>query len=133
MVQRNTVQQKIVADCLSKLHGAHPTADEVYRAVSADYPSISKATVYRALHKMAENGQALRVSVGGGADHFDDTLKPHCHVVCEACGRVDDVEVDLPRSAEEILAAAHAPGYEITSCQLLFQGLCAKCLKERSR
>ena len=29
MAQRNTVQQKIIAGQLAKLHGSHPTADEV--------------------------------------------------------------------------------------------------------
>lgn len=131
MPQRNTIQQKVVSERLAMLHGFHPTADEVYRAIHSDYPSISKATVYRILNKMAENGQALKVHVSSGADHFDDTLAPHCHVVCTECGRVDDVKVDLPHSADEIVAAANAPGYAITGCELLFQGLCAACSKER--
>ena len=95
MAQRNTVQQKIIAGQLAKLHGSHPTADEVYQSMKDEYPSISRATVYRNLNKMSDNGQALKVRVSSGADHFDDTLRPHYHVVCAKCGRVDDVEVDL--------------------------------------
>ena len=33
MAQRNTVQQKIIAGQLAKLHGSHPTADEVYQSM----------------------------------------------------------------------------------------------------
>lgn len=131
MAQRNTVQQKVIAEALTKLHGSHPTADDVYRAVNADYPSISKATVYRTLNKMAETGQALKVPVSSGAGHFDDTLRPHNHIVCTSCGRVDDVEVSLPHSAGEVIASAHAPGYQITGYEFLFQGLCPNCAKER--
>ena len=68
MAQRNTVQQKIIAGQLAKLHGSHPTADEVYQSMKDEYPSISRATVYRNLNKMSDNGQALKVRVSSGAD-----------------------------------------------------------------
>ena len=131
MAQRNTVQQKIIAGQLAKLHGSHPTADEVYQSMKDKYPSISRATVYRNLNKMSDNGQALKVRVSSGADHFDDTLRPHYHVVCAKCGRVDDVEVDLPGSVTESLDKATAPGFTITGYELLFCGLCSACAQER--
>lgn len=131
MAQRNTVQQKIIAGQLAKLHGSHPTADEVYQSMKDEYPSISRATVYRNLNKMSDNGQALKVRVSSGADHFDDTLCPHYHVVCAKCGRVDDVEVDLPSSVTESLDKATAPGFTITGYELLFCGLCSACAQER--
>lgn len=131
MAQRNTVQQKIIAGQLAKLHGSHPTADEVYQSMKDEYPSISRATVYRNLNKMSDNGQALKVRVSSGANHFDDTLRPHYHVVCAKCGRVDDVEVDLPSSVTESLDKATAPGFTITGYELLFCGLCSACAQER--
>ena len=131
MAQRNTVQQKIIAGQLAKLHGSHPTADEVYQSMKDEYPSISRATVYRNLNKMSDNGQALKVRVSSGADPFDDTLRPHYHVVCAKCGRVDDVEVDLPSSVTESLDKATAPGFTITGYELLFCGLCSACAQER--
>lgn len=131
MAQRNTVQQKIITGQLAKLHGSHPTADEVYQSMKDEYPSISRATVYRNLNKMSDNGQALKVRVSSGADHFDDTLRPHYHVVCAKCGRVDDVEVDLPSSVTESLDKATAPGFTITGYELLFCGLCSACAQER--
>ena len=63
MAQRNTVQQKIIAGQLAKLHGSHPTADEVYQSMKDEYPSISRATVYRNLNKMSDNGQALKAPI----------------------------------------------------------------------
>lgn len=131
MAQRNTVQQKIIAGQLAKLHGSHPTADEVYQSMKDEYPSISRATVYRNLNKMSDNGQALKVRVSSGADHFDDTLHPHYHVVCTKCGRVDDVEVDLPSSVTGSLGKATAPNFTITGYELLFCGLCSACVQER--
>ncbi len=131
MARRNTVQQKVIAEQLSKLHGEHPSADDVYSALSADYPSISKATVYRTLNRMADDGSALKVSVADGADRFDDTLRAHYHVVCTECGRVDDVVVTKELASLDFAAAASASGYEITGHDLLFKGICEVCRRGR--
>ncbi len=127
MARRNTVQQKVIAEQLAKLHGEHPSAEDVYSALSADYPSISKATVYRTLNRMADDGCALKVSVADGADRFDDTLRPHYHVVCTECGRVDDVVVSDELASLDFAAAANASGYTITGHDLLFKGVCEVC------
>ena len=131
MARRNTVQQKVIAEQLSKLHGEHPSAEDVYSALSADYPSISKATVYRTLNRMADDGSALKVSVADGADRFDDTLCAHYHVVCTECGRVDDVVVTEELASLDFAAAASASGYEITGYDLLFKGICEVCRRGR--
>lgn len=129
MARRNTVQQTAVANKLSMLHGSHPTADEVHAAVSAEYPTVSKATVYRVLNRMAEEGTALKVNVSDGPDRFDDTLKPHYHVLCTECGRVDDVEASKELASFDLDAAAKAAGYTITGHDLLFRGVCPNCKK----
>lgn len=133
MARRNTVQQKAVASKLAKLHGSHPTADEVYSAVSAEYPTVSKATVYRVLNRMAEEGTALKVNVSDGPDRFDDTLQAHYHVLCMQCGRVDDVEVSPALTSLDLDAAAKAAGYTITGHDLLFRGVCPNCKKGGSQ
>ena len=133
MARRNTVQQKAVACQLSKLHGSHPTADEVYSAVSAEHPTVSKATVYRVLNRMAEEGTALKVNVSDGPDRFDDTLQAHYHVLCTRCGRVDDVEVSSAVASLDLDAAAKAAGYTITGHDLLFRGVCPNCKKGGSQ
>ena len=128
--RRNSKQRTLVLDVLKASH-EHLNAEEVYLAVKQQLPDISLGTVYRNLNKMSDNGQALKVRVSSGADHFDDTLRPHYHVVCAKCGRVDDVEVDLPGSVTESLDKATAPGFTITGYELLFCGLCSACAQER--
>ncbi len=129
MARRNTVQQAVIAEKLGELHGMHPTADDVYAAVAAQYPSISKATVYRALNRMSEDGSALKVPVAGGADRFDDTLAPHHHVQCVACGRVDDVCLADGATSLDLCGMVSAPGYILCGYDLLFRGLCPACKK----
>ncbi len=127
MTRRNTVQQAVIAEKLAELHGMHPTADDVYAAVVAQHPSISKATVYRALNRMSEDGNALKVAVPDGADRFDDTLTPHYHVQCVACGRVDDVVLSGQAAELDLCRLASAPGYELCGFDLMFKGLCPEC------
>ena len=125
MSTRNTVQKRIISEQLQAL-GNHPTVDEVYGAVRAVRPTISKATVYRVLRGMAATGDALRVPIAGGAEHFDHRTDPHFHVVCEMCGNVEDVEASALGDIDWD-AAQGASGYVITGYELQFRGVCPAC------
>ena len=131
-MERHTVQKEIVLEALSTLAN-HPTADAVYERVHADHPSISKATVYRLLGKMADSDQIARVRINNGADHFDHQTFPHYHVRCTNCGSVDDVVIPLFSAADEM--AAQATSYTTITSSLQFDGLCPACqgaIQERS-
>lgn len=125
MAERNTVQKALVYDALLSLAN-HPTADMVYEAVYAKNPSISRATVYRVLGKLAEKGQILRVEVSGGADHFDHQTFPHYHVFCRRCGRVCDVEMPPVDGLEKSIT--DNAGYMIRGYTILFDGFCPQCI-----
>ena len=75
MQTRNTIQRQIVLQAVNQMHN-HPTADAIYAFIAAQHPTISKATVYRNLNKLAAQGEILRVPVPTGADHFDFNIKP---------------------------------------------------------
>ena len=124
MASRNTVQRSIIESALRSLCD-HPTADEVFDVVSKDHPSISRATVYRTLSRLADEGAIIRVRINNGADRFDQTLYPHYHVRCTRCGRVDDVMVCATEGLDE--RAAQASGYRIEGHTLQFDGVCPAC------
>lgn len=123
-MQRNTVQKTIVAQALSDLAN-HPTAEAVYERVHLEHPHISKATVYRVLNGMVEDGTALRVRINNGADHFDHQTFPHHHVRCVQCGCVDDVMIPNLDGIDK--AAGQASGYYIHEHTLQFDGVCPAC------
>lgn len=129
MATRNTVQRSIIEEELRRLAN-HPTADEVFEAVHAEHPSISRATVYRTLGRLAEDGSIARVRINNGADRFDHQTFAHYHVRCTVCGRVDDVLIPVLRDAEE--AAASASGYRICGHTLQFDGVCPSCQREEA-
>lgn len=89
-------------------------------------PRITLATVYRNLRVLEELG-LVRELVGGPASRFDATTRMHSHVRCTVCGRVDDIDVDVP---QEIIQQGNLnTPYEITSCDVTFEGLCPECQK----
>lgn len=102
----------------------HPTAEAVYTAVSVDMPTISLRTVYQTLNDLAAMGELSALDIGTGSTRFDPNLEPHHHLVCTACGRVDDVHADLPGVP---LPDAEATGFEVTTTEIVFRGRCADC------
>lgn len=124
MPARNTVQRQIIIDALRTLAN-HPTADEVYEAVHAEHPSVGRATVYRTLGRLSDEGVVGRVRINNGADRFDHQTFAHYHVRCVCCGRVDDVMAPVLEGIDE--AAAAVSEYRIVGYTLQFDGVCPAC------
>ena len=124
MIYRNTVQRAMTLEAVRRLH-AHPTAEEVYRQVAAEPPSVSRATVYRNLRQLAESGLLLKINTTDGADHFDHRCDAHYHAGCLRCGRVFDVELRQPPQLEKLLGDTH--GFAVSGYDLLFRGVCPEC------
>ncbi len=129
MEKRNTVQKQLVLQAVRELQ-CHPTADEVYQRVAAHHPSISKATVYRNLNSLAEDGLVRRVAMPDAADRFDFTVGPHYHIKCAGCGRVIDAPAAyMPRLDAEV---EKETGFHISRHDLVFEGLCPACREKRA-
>lgn len=105
----------------------HPTADWIYAQLKPEYPNLSLGTVYRNLKRFCESGQAISVGVINGQEHFDGTVKPHAHFVCDNCGSVLDVDGKFfaPR---ELSRLSTKTGWKFTGAAVTFHGLCDACL-----
>ena len=79
----------------------HPTADTVYMHVKKEFPNISLGTVYRNLNLLTDIGEAIKISTPDGGDRFDGRIEPHNHFLCEECGRLLDLDLDM-KSIEEV-------------------------------
>lgn len=106
-------------------HRTHPTAETVYSDIKQEFPSISLGTVYRNLNLLADRGDILRISTGFGPDHFDGNNLPHYHFLCEKCGKVMDIDIDLETS---IIEQANQQFDGIVHRYVTqFYGLCPEC------
>ena len=124
MQERNTVQRQLVYHAVQVL-ACHPTADEVYEAVISTYPTVSKATVYRNLNKLADAGFLRKIPVPNAADRYDTTLPAHYHVYCRACGTFEDVE--LPYLLTIDREVERDTGYRLDDHDIVFSGICPEC------
>jgi Fe2+ or Zn2+ uptake regulation protein len=119
---RRTAQRHAVLELLaSRL--PHATAGELLAAVNHADPLASRATVYNALHALCDAGLVREVG-GGAAARYDAVLRRHHHFLCERCGTLED----LPWFEPPAKAARRAlGGRRVTSCEIVFHGLCAAC------
>lgn len=126
MVRRNTKQKRLIMETLEKMK--HPSATAVYEAARKSDPTISRATVFRVLSRMAEEGRIRRFKLSGADDRFDLVPDKHFHILCRACGRADDIEV--AETVTGALSAADARGYTVEGYDIEFVGLCPECTEK---
>ena len=120
---KNTIQKEAVTHALFVLD--HPTADEVFDCVHSEYPTVSKATVYRILNRMAEDGEILHLVVPSGPNRFDTTLSEHHHIKCTVCGKVCDIS--LPELVEIEKRINEESGFAVSRRLVFFEGICPSC------
>lgn len=125
MKNRNTLQRRLVLETVHCMHN-HPTADEIFREIAAENMLISKATVYRNLKILSEQGEILHIPIPNGADCFDFKTTPHYHMECRGCERVFDVDLPYQTDLEQKIVDRH--GFLIESHHIVFHGLCPGCL-----
>lgn len=123
--RRNTHQRALVREAVHALDG-HPTAEEVYTYVRTQDPRISRATVYRNLGLLCEEGQLLAVQMPG-CYHYDYRVDEHAHLLCTHCGRIEDVPLEGSYDRSLDTAVAESSGYAVLGHDTVFRGLCPAC------
>ena len=121
---RLTPQRRAVLDVL-RSSTDHPTAQDVFARVSSSTPGIGFATVYRALARLVESGQARELSLGDAAARYDANVAAHDHLVCDTCGRAIDLDPALTARVLDQVAAQS--GFAVTGYDLQFRGQCPRC------
>lgn len=104
---------------------AHPSADAIYTDIHVQYPTMSLATVYKALKTLVEVGLVQEINVGEGNFRYDGNSSPHPHLQCLKCGKVDDFN-GLTLDNLNSLAQANTD-YKIVSNKVYFYGYCKDC------
>jgi Fe2+ or Zn2+ uptake regulation protein len=122
--RRVTMPRLLVHRCL-RSRDRHVTAEQLYAELAEQMPSLSAATVYETLDLLAELGLIRRVSTPRGATTYDSRVDEHHHLVCRACGRMEDLEVAVDTGGAE--NAARAAGFAPDFAQLTVTGLCSAC------
>lgn len=117
--QRYAILRYLLESC------AHPTADDIFRALAPEYPSLSVATVYNNLKLFVDAGLVRELTYGDDSSRFDADLSDHYHVICTSCGTMVDFEHSPLKQVEE--AAGSATGFRVHGHRMELYGLCPSC------
>ena len=123
--RRNTRQRALVLDAV-RAHDDHPTADDIYLDVRQLDEKISRGTVYRNLNLLEEAGLISSVKTPGG-NRFDWRVDGHAHIICRACGRIQDVPLAYDLGLDD--ACGTRTGFVDIDHSTLFTGICPDCLE----
>lgn len=124
--RRVTPQRRAIIRALLENH-AHPTAEQVLTHVRDVMPDLSPATVYNTLHELVEMGTLRELDLGLGERHYEVSTTNHAHLVCLACGRVEDVTYTSHALA---LVPERIHGFQVIDQSVVFRGYCPDCVSQ---
>lgn len=116
-------QRELILTAL-KENVVHPSAEYIYKILKAEHPTISLATVYRNLNKMAETGMIKKIEGLEDSDHFDHNTHEHYHLLCVKCNKIFDVPSDV---APDVCKIVENSGFKILDHEITFRGICPEC------
>ena len=123
-----TVQRRVILESLA-VREDHPTADQVFEAVTAQMPSLSRTTVYRVLDTLVDMEVIHKASHMGSAARYDPNTERHHHLTCLSCHKVMDLEEkSLPPLR---LSPARSAHFEVLDYSVHFRGTCRECAGKR--
>jgi Fe2+/Zn2+ uptake regulation proteins len=103
----------------------HPTADEIYQALSPDFPNISVATIYNNLRVFKDIGIVKELTYGDSSSRFDFNTHNHYNIICEQCGKI--VDFQYPQLNEIERLAQHMTDFDVTHYRMEIYGVCKEC------
>jgi Fur family peroxide stress response transcriptional regulator len=105
----------------------HPSAEDVYKAVSKKFPTMSLATVYNTLMTLKQRGLIRELTMDPVKMRFDPQPSPHHHLICMDCRKIIDIHTQFKID----LAEMELEGFEIVGSHIEFYGRCSKCKNKK--
>jgi Fur family ferric uptake transcriptional regulator len=125
-LQRRAIYQAVVES------GGHLGVEEVYQQVKVRLPTINLATVYRTLNFLCERRILVAADVGGRNWVFELAgEKPHHHLVCRTCGKVERIEQEEVQALVDQVEREH--DFLIDMDHMALFGLCNDCRENQLR
>lgn len=103
----------------------HPSPEHLFAKVREQMPTLSLATVYKAVDTFRDLGVVQDVSPLHDRMRLDANLDPHHHLICVECKRIVDISCEAFDRLEVPPDQAH--GFEVFSHWVQFSGRCPEC------
>ncbi|SEM66420.1 Fur family transcriptional regulator, ferric uptake regulator [Ligilactobacillus sp. WC1T17] len=128
-----TPQRRATVELLLKYQTQHLTAEEIYALLKQNHPNVGLATVYRTLDMLTDVQVVNKIIFEDGMVRFDlktqDHGHFHHHLICNICGRVQEIHEDLLVDIEKEIKQKYR--FEVADHRLTFLGICDRCRQKR--
>ena len=102
----------------------HATIESLYETMVKKFSSISLATIYKNINLMLENSFIQEVKIPHSKSVYELTKESHSHLVCEDCGMVQDISINLNSLMNEV---SKESAFSVNSTDLVLSGKCQNC------
>jgi Fur family ferric uptake transcriptional regulator len=122
---RLTPQRMLVLEAIEASND-HISAEEIYSQARAKYPYMNISTVYRTMELLKELGLVTETDLGSGRLLYHPASKArHHHLVCQKCGKVQDVSSSMFQRLQHELMASY--GFDASLEHMAVFGICKDC------
>ena len=117
-----TPQRVAIAEALCEY--GHLNIETLYQMMIKRFNSLSQATIYKNINLMLENNFIQEVKIPNNKTVYELTKQNHSHLVCNNCGNVSDIDIELDNIVKSI---SQKSDFQIEKANLILSGLCKKC------
>lgn len=117
-----TPQRLAIMDYLED-NKEHPSAEDIYKAISERFPTMSFSTVYNTLETLRQKGLVWELTIDADKKRFDPNTDSHNHLICIKCKRIVDIHVKYELAVDD----SEKSGFEIIGNHVEFYGICPDC------
>ena len=119
---RLTPQRLAVLKVLAVSEG-HPTVEQIYETVRAEFPTTSVATIYKTVNLLKQLNEVLELGFPDGSNRYDGNKPfPHPHVICTKCKKI--IDPNLGSIKELTKEVVKETGFQIFNYRVDFFGTC---------
>lgn len=128
-----TRQRRRIHEVLLQSGEVHLSAAELYCRLVQKGEKIGKATVYRTLNKLVQEGLVTKyIAEKGMSACFAYRVQPECakhtHLKCVVCGELFHLDCDKMQKLLRHINEAHR--FRIDPSKTVFYGLCDSCTRK---
>ncbi len=102
----------------------HICIEDLYEKIKKYHPYTSLATIYKNITVLCDYGVLCEVKIPGYKQRYELNTNKHIHVVCEKCGKLEDLYIDLYDFKQTCKSIS---GYDLKNLSAVFSGICPKC------
>jgi Fur family transcriptional regulator, ferric uptake regulator len=121
---RMTPQRRAIVSEIMNTRG-HIAPQDLVQRVKGKLPGVNDSTVYRTLDLLEEMGVVSHAHLGGGPAYHHAGHNDHVHLICERCGKTDQLlDTDTVPLQQAI---AKLTGFQADFTHFAISGLCERC------